>query len=149
MIEYSKINVASYAYYNLNVKDRIIVQYRLFEDDLCFMGYKFGNVSELTYHHCFEKVVDSGQRTIENGAVLLLCAHGYLNLIEAKERVLYLQINGILQEINWQKTKPTKKQYIKINTLLKSFERRYENERNVRGFPLIKKNYLDRPYYYN
>lgn len=110
---------------------------------LDFMGYKVTRENPYTYHH-IKKKCDGGQVTIENGAILTLNAHEYLNIIEFKGANTYYALNEMFKIINRQGHAPTMEQYQIIDALLRMFEEEHRNDKNSKGKPLIKQKYLKR-----
>lgn len=110
---------------------------------LDFMGYKVTKENPYTYHHIIKRC-DGGTKTIENGAILTLNAHEYLNIIELTDIKTYMVLNQMFQIINQQKQKPTLEQYQAINIILKLYEEKHINDRNSKGKILIKSKHLKR-----
>lgn len=112
---------------------------------LDFMGYKVTRENPYTYHH-IQKKSDGGKKTIDNGAILTLNAHEYLNIIELTDERTYIALNQIFKLINNQKQAPTLEQYQIINIMLSLYEEKHINIRNSKGKLLIKEKYLKREF---
>lgn len=110
---------------------------------LDFMGYKVTKENPYTFHH-IQKRCDGGLATIDNGAILTLVAHEYLNIIEFKDISTYYALNEMFKIINRQGYAPTVEQYQIINAMLEMFEEKHERDRNSKGKLLIKQKYLKR-----
>lgn len=108
-----------------------------------FMGYKMTKENPYTYHH-IKKRCDGGLETIENGAILTLNAHEYLNVIELKGIKTYYALNEMFRIINQQGYAPTIEQYQIIDTMLRLFEEEHIKDKNSKGKLLIKQKYLKR-----
>lgn len=107
-----------------------------------FMGYKFKNVDDLSYHHLVKKC-DGGLRTLDNGALLVRdTAHPYLHLIESIDYDRYLYLNSILTMINNQKSHPTIEQLKVIRQLLLEFEALHINDTTKKGKKILKKEFI-------
>ncbi len=147
IVDYADIKIESDEYKDLSLKEMLIVQYRLYEDCLCFMGFKITNFTDLSQHHCFIKECDKGPKTMENLAPLMLIAHRFLNLIEGTDKSMYENINSIMKEMIIQKSKPTIRQYTEIDKQLSLFELCYEEQVTPNQLKLIKSSYQYRPFY--
>lgn len=98
---------------------------------------------DVTFHHC-KKRCDGGERTIENGALLMPHAHQYLHLIEFKDIEIYNAINKIFKLVNQQWCEPTTEQRQIIEYFLLEFEKEHRNDKGSKGKSLIKYKYLQR-----
>lgn len=110
-------------------------------NDIDWMGYKLQE--RFSYHHIIKRC-HSGERTIDNGAVLYLSSHSYLHTIEYYDLDKYVFINKILKDINNQRYMPTKEQLKQIEYILREFEKEHDGEVSTRGKVLIKDEYRKR-----
>lgn len=109
-----------------------------------FMGFKFENMKELSYHHTIIPRRLNGETTFENGVALVQkTAHEYLHTIERINNDMYLAITSeMLDEkfkgyIDFQNLKY-------INDILEEFEKEYWDLTTKKGYPIIKEEYKRR-----
>lgn len=108
-----------------------------------WMGYQYLNNNQLSFHH-IQKKEHGGLYIINNGALLRQdTSHEYLHIIEYKDLDMYIYINNILQSINDQGFKPTKRQLLAIKAILEQFEREHINDKTKKGKRLIKNKYIE------
>lgn len=103
-----------------------------------WMGYD--NLERYSFHHLTKKC-DGGEKEIKNGAVLHQGSHQYLHTIEHYDLDKYLFLNGILRQINEQRTPVSIEQLKQIKYVLKEFQNEYEGKVSSRDKPIIKKEY--------
>ena len=108
-----------------------------------WLNYKVTQSNPLTFHH-IEKRCDGGKETIDNGALLTEIGHQYLHIIEFKEIETYLLLNKMFKIINNQEAAPTLEQRELIEYLLTEFETQHKEDKNSKGKPLIRYQYLKR-----
>ncbi len=90
--------------------------------DKCFMGFPVNSNSKFTFHHCVKKEY-GGNNSIDNGAVLTLEAHRFLNYLELNNYEIYYQINCKLIEISKGKQHPSINQLKEIKNLIMQYYR--------------------------
>lgn len=113
-------------------------------NDVDWMGYKLNKGDSLSFHHIVKKE-NKGKFEIDNGALLNNnSSHPYLHLIETKDLELYVYLNNLLQNINTQRSFPSKQQLLAIDSILKQFEREHCSDKNSKGKYLIKNEFYDR-----
>ena len=103
-----------------------------------FMGYKFKYKDELSFHHtmiarrdCTKLNVPSEGYLEWNGAILKqLTSHNYLHYIENKDYDRFLAITSELIDENI-KGKIDKENLLKIREILLSFEREYNDIKEI------------------
>lgn len=117
---------------------------RIYEPkEIDWMGYQYLNNNQLSFHH-IQKKEHGGLYIINNGALLRRdTSHEYLHIIEYKDLDMYIYINNILQSINDQGFKPTKRQLLAIKAILEQFEREHINDKTKKGKRLIKNKYIE------
>lgn len=98
---------------------------------------------DVTYHHII-KQESGGERTIENGALLMPIAHQYLHLIECKDNDTYVAINKIFKYVNEQRHEPTREQRDIVEYLLGEFERVHARDKSSKGKILVRRDYMIR-----
>lgn len=72
----------------------------------------------LTFHHILEKR-NGGKVVWENGALLSINSHDYLNYLDVRYHKLYNELNGLFQELNRTYAPPTNDYYEEINHILR------------------------------
>lgn len=95
-------------------------------EDRDWMNYKVTPKNNLTYHHIKEKR-NGGSKTIDNGAPLTEIAHQYLNIIESKDKRLYIALNTMFELINKNSKPITMEQRMIIEEILTYFENNIDN----------------------
>ena len=107
-----------------------------------FMGYTFGKVQELSFHHLIVPKRLGGKETIENGAILKQStSHNYLHRIEAYDRDRFLAITNEMIDENVN-GRISKANLYRIRDILISFEREYYTKRTSNGSLIIKPQYI-------
>lgn len=112
--------------------------------NLDWLNYKLVK-KDITYHHIIKRE-NGGNRTIDNGALLMPVAHQYLHLIEYKDIETYNAINKMFEFINKQGYEPTKEQREIIEYLLKEFEKVHKWDKGCNGKLLLQRKYLNRSF---
>lgn len=129
----------------------MIDEYNLMKLGYDFMGFRFKEVSELSFHHlliphrdCYN--VEEEGYVQWNGAILVRdTSHEYLHLIERydrdrfeyiTERMRIMNVNGELDPDNLER----------IEHALRVFEIQHRNSKNKKGKKLIKNAYYNRIY---
>lgn len=100
---------------------------------------------DITYHHIIKREY-GGEKTIENGALLMPVAHQYLHLIECKDNDTYVAINKIFKYVNEQRYEPTREQREIVEYLLREFESVHRWDKGSKGKLLLQKKYLERDF---
>lgn len=100
---------------------------------------------DITYHHIIKRE-SGGERTIENGALLMPVAHQYLHLIECKDNDTYVAINKIFKYVNEQRHEPTREQREIVEYLLREFESVHMWDKGSKGKLLLQRKYLKRDF---
>lgn len=72
----------------------------------------------LTYHHILE-VRNGGKVEWENGALLSLYRHNYLNYLDRYYHQVYEELNYLFYELNRTYAPPTKEYYEEVKRVLK------------------------------
>ena len=111
---------------------------------LDWMNYRLVR-KDVTFHH-IQKREDGGERTIDNGALLMPIAHQYLHLIEFKDIKTYHTLNKLFQMINQQGYEPTEEQRKIVEYLLGEFEHIHRWDKGSKGRLILKHKYLEREY---
>lgn len=113
-----------------------------------FMGYKFKNPRELSFHHLIvaKQYCDSlglGDGYYKwNGAILKRStSHDYLHLIQRVDDDIFLAITSEMIDENI-KGELSVQNLRRIRDLLLYFENRYKERENKKGRKLIKKEYI-------
>lgn len=130
------------------IKEEMIKEYKLKKLGFDFMGYKFNNVTDLSFHHLIVPKKDSERMGIGdgylkwNGAILKQdTSHNYLHLIQRLDNEIFLKISYQMIEENF-------KGYIdienlkKIRDMLIYFEKEHQCDKDKKGRVLIKREYL-------
>lgn len=123
----------------MNETQILIRKFKLNKYD--FMGYHL-NKNQATYHHIVKKE-NGGEKSIENGAVLMPVSHEYLHLLEYKDEEKYIMINNIFK-IMHIRGYISKEDYVLIGWILSYFEEEHRRERRSNGKILIKNEFLRR-----
>lgn len=115
-----------------------------------FMGYPFVRTNELSFHHLiiphkYCKELGLGEGYLDwNGAILNQnTSHEYLHVIANYDYEIFSLITSemILQNI---KGRLDLTNIRRINDLLDYFEIEYGDEKNKKGYPIIKEEYIKR-----
>jgi len=113
-----------------------------------FMGYKFKNPRELSFHHLIvaKQYCDSlglGDGYYRwNGAILKRStSHDYLHLIQRIDDDIFLAITSEMIDENI-KGELSIQNLRRIRDLLLYFENRYKERENKKGIKIIKKEYI-------
>lgn len=130
------------------IKEEMIKEYKLKKLGFDFMGYKFNNVADLSFHHLIVPKKDSERMGVGdgylkwNGAILKQdTSHNYLHLIQRLDNEIFLKISYQMIEENF-------KGYIdienlkKIRDMLIYFEKEHQCDKDKKGRVLIKREYL-------
>lgn len=72
----------------------------------------------LTFHHILERR-NGGRDLWENGALLGLSSHQYLNYLDYYYPKIYKELNGLFYDLNKTYKPPTKEYYDEINLILR------------------------------
>ena len=67
-------------------------------------------MKQLTYHHIKEKR-NGGATTVENGALLSLYKHNYLNYLDLYYHSIYNELNGLFYDLNRTYAPPNEEYY--------------------------------------
>lgn len=109
-----------------------------------FMGYTFDTMKQLSFHHLIVPKRNGGQTLISNGSILVRkTAHNYLHIIEGKDEEIFSLITSEMIDENI-KGRLDIENLRKIRDLLKYFEREHCSDRNIKGRPLIREEYIRR-----
>ena len=111
--------------------------------DLDWMNYRVTQNNPITFHH-IKKAEHGGLYTFDNGALITINAHQYLNIIEYKEIKIYEMLNKMFELINKQRHAPTEEQREVIEYLLNEFYNLHKDDKTSKGKRLIKQEYLRR-----
>lgn len=111
--------------------------------DLDWLNYRVTRENPITYHHIVKRE-HGGLYTIDNGALLSVNGHQYLNVIEYKEIKIYIALNKMFEIINRQRHAPTEEQREIIEYLLNEFYALHKDDKTSKGKKLIKQEYLRR-----
>ena len=107
-----------------------------------YMGYTFGNVNHLSYHHLLIPRRLGGKETFENGAILVQkTSHEYLHTIEYIDPEIFYLITAEMVEQNL-KGKLDVESLKHIRDLLLYFEKEHYDKKNKKGKRLIKREYI-------
>lgn len=130
------------------IKEEMIKEYKLKKLGFDFMGYKFNDVIDLSFHHLIVPKKDSEKMGIGdgylkwNGAILKQnTSHNYLHLIQRLDNEIFLKITYQMIEENF-------KGYIdienlkKIRNMLLYFEKEHQFDKDKKGRVLIKREYI-------
>ena len=117
----------------------LIRQFKLINYD--FMGYHL-NKSDATFHHIVKRE-EGGDRSIQNGAVLMPYSHEYLHLIEYIDKEKYEIINNMFKFFH-ARGNIDEYDYMLIGKLLSDFEEKHGEEKRATGKKLIKDEFLRR-----
>lgn len=108
-----------------------------------FMGYVYYNPEHLSYHHLIVPRRLGGERTIENGALLVQhTAHDYLHTIERYDLDMFNAITKQMIQEN-ENGYLDMEHFRVIDDILNCFEREYIDAMNKKGRRLIKYEYID------
>lgn len=131
------------------IKEEMIKEYKLKKLGFDFMGYKFNDVIDLSFHHLIVPKKDSEKMGIGdgylkwNGAILKQdTSHNYLHLIQRLDNEIFLKITYQMIEENF-------KGYIdienlkKIRDILLCFEKEHQFDKNKKGKVFIKREYIN------
>ena len=130
------------------ITETMITQYKLNQLGYDFMGYRFNNNRELSFHHLIVAKKDCKKFGLPengylwwNGAILKQSSsHDYLHLIQRTDNELFWLITNVLIDEN-EKGKLTKEDLKKIREFLLYFENKYGKEADDKGKVLIKRQY--------
>lgn len=111
---------------------------------LDWMNYRLVK-KDVTYHHIVKRE-HGGDRSIENGALLMPVAHQYLHLIEFKDIERYEEINRIFEIVNRSGCEPSREEREIIEYLLREFESVHKWDKNSKGKLLLQRKYLERDF---
>lgn len=75
----------------------------------------------LTFHHILEKR-NGGKAIWENGALLSLYCHEYLNYLDMEYNKIYRELNGLFYELNRTYQPPTEDYYKEVKLILRRKE---------------------------
>ena len=137
----------------LAVTKEMIKNFRLHELGYDFMGYRFEDPRELTFHHLILPKKSCEAKHLENGyvdwnGVILVrtSSHDYIHLIEEYDNNLFYDITSELMD---QKIKGRidKENLYYIHMLLRQFEEEYEGMKGKDNEQLIREEYQKRLFY--
>lgn len=117
-----------------------------------FMGFRFKNLNELSFHHLLIPRKDCDRVEAKgyvrwNGAILVQdTSHEYLHLIEQFDRDRFEYITERMKEMN-ENGQLDMYNLERIEMALKVFEMEYRDLTNKRGKVLIKDTYFNRILY--
>lgn len=125
------------------ITKQLLIDYRIRELGYDFMGYNLKRNENYNYHHLIIPRRLGGEKTLENGAILVERSHQYLHTIETRDLDMF---NEITNQIILMKDKGYIDSYnIRIiHSMLKCFEKEHKYDKTSKGKLLIKKNYLER-----
>lgn len=72
----------------------------------------------LTFHHIIEKR-NGGKAIWENGALISLHSHEYLNYLDEEYNKIYRELNGLFYELNRTYAPPTEDYYEEVKMVLR------------------------------
>lgn len=125
-----------------NTTNRLFYDFELHKLGYDFMGYKFDDKKELSYHHIQPKSYN-GKTTYENGSLLVRnTSHNYIHLIEENEFKLFIELSQEL--IAEHKDGITKEHLLAIRQMLEYFEGKYKDMYTKRGGLIVKEEYVRR-----
>lgn len=87
-----------------------------------WMAYKLQRKNPYTFHHIIEKR-NGGKRRVNNGAILTLNAHEYLNYLDCRYERIYKELNGLFWELNRTYKPPQEDYYEEVGAVLKKVRR--------------------------
>lgn len=87
-----------------------------------WMAYKLQRKNPYTFHHIIEKR-NGGKRRVNNGAILTLNAHEYLNYLDNEYHRIYKELNGLFWELNRTYKPPQEDYYEEVGAVLKKVRR--------------------------
>ena len=128
----------------------MIKKYELMKLKYDFMGYMFLRQNQLSFHHlivphkdCKMLQLAHGGYLEWNGAILTDASHEYLHIIGNHDYEIFERIT---EEMIDQNIKGHLDMYniMRINDALEYFEERYKDEKNKKGYPIIKEEYTKR-----
>lgn len=108
-----------------------------------FMGYTKDGNGDYSFHHLLVPRRENGNCTIQNGAVLFRKPHDYLHIIEDYDLDIFYAITSEMVDMNVKRYLDTKN-LLKIDDLLKCFEREYCGKRTSHNNLIIKEEYTRR-----
>lgn len=85
---------------------------------LCWMDYLLSKQNPITFHHIVE-VRNGGKGVWENGALISLNAHEYLNYLDREYHRIYNELNDLFYDLNRTYLPPTEDYYKELNYVLK------------------------------
>lgn len=88
-------------------------------DGIDWMSYQITKNNKLTFHH-IKEASRGGETSIENGALVTIKGHRILNIIEAKDFLLYKDWNELFEQIN-KANKPLDNYYKEQSRSLKEY----------------------------
>lgn len=126
----------------------MIKQYKLKKYGYDFMGYRFTNINQLSFHHLIVpkrncKEMGLGDGYIQwNGAILRQdTAHDYLHMIERIDRPKFLAITDHLIKEN-KLGELSIEELRAIREILLEFEEEHKHDKNKQGKQLIKRQFI-------
>ena len=93
--KHEEVNVRDRNY--SNVLNRMIDRYEPQDED--WMGFKLARGNAYTFHHIRERRA-GGKEELENGAILTLFAHKFLNYLDSHNKKAYNDYQAIFRRIN-------------------------------------------------
>ena len=132
-------------------KRALIEKFELEKLKYDFMGYKYSDVEDLSFHHlifsnsfCTSEGIEDKGYTECNGVILKRdTSHDYLHIVERYDLDMFYaitsemldeKIKGYLDFYNFKK----------IDDILNNFECEYSGKTNKKGTPIIKEEYTRR-----
>lgn len=137
----------------LAVSKELIKNFKIYEAGYDFMGYRFKNLEDLSFHHliipkkvCLKNKIGDGYE-YWNGVILVRrTAHDYIHLIEEYDNNIYYDITSELIDEKIKGRLDAKNIHY-IDLLLKQFEEEYEGMIGYDNDVLIKSKYKKRIFY--
>ena len=84
----------------------LIMNYIYNPDGFDWMNFKLTKDNPYTFHHIVERR-SGGDKSVENGAILTLCAHQLLNILDSFCKDAYNDLQNIFIKINTSNEPPT------------------------------------------
>lgn len=83
-----------------------------------WLDYRLSRNSPYTFHH-IKEVRNGGKRIIDNGAILTLNGHKYLNYLDYEYFRIYRELNGLFLELNRTQRPPAEDYYDEVHKILR------------------------------
>lgn len=131
--------------YMKSITEEMIRLYKLNKLGYDFMGYKFNNKEQLSYHHLIIPKRNNGPETVQNGAILtqsrLVSSHDYLHVIERIDPEIFYELTSEMIDENI-KGKLDIENLRAIRDLLLYFEKEHVDDTTKNGKRLIKRAFI-------